>query len=134
VAKDVAVIGVKVLSNDGSGANSGILAGIEWTLLDALSKPDRPAVANLSLGGIQSIALNFACSILIGVGNVFMAVAAGNANVNACLVSPASGVLTMTVGATDINDVRSTFSNRGACVDIFGESLTSCFLLSVTRR
>lgn len=126
VAKQVDLVGVKVLSDEGGGSNSGILAGIDWVIGEA-QNDDRPGVVNMSLGGILSPSLNLAVSQLILQGGVFTAVAAGNSNVNACASSPSSGELPMTVGATDMNDNRASFSNRGDCVDIFapGVDITS---------
>ena len=133
VAKSVTLIGVKVLSNSGSGSNSGIIAGLAWLLDQALGDPGRPMVANLSLGGILSFSLNMATNVIVK-GGVFMAVAAGNSDVNACLSSPASGALPMTVGAVDKEDRRSEFSNRGSCVEIFapGSDITSIWYNSDT--
>ena len=50
---------------------------------------------------------------------VFFGVAAGNNNANAANYSPASEPTACTVGATDINDARASFSNYGALVDVF---------------
>eukprot|EP00756_Hemistasia_phaeocysticola_P022704 Hpha_TRINITY_DN15849_c1_g5::TRINITY_DN15849_c1_g5_i1::g.191645::m.191645 len=52
-----------------------------------------------------------------------VSVAAGNSNNDACLYSPSGegggpNGLSMTVGATDDADSRSSFSNWGSCVDI----------------
>lgn len=52
--------------------------------------------------------------------NVAQIVAAGNDNKNACSYSPASAANAVTVGATDINDNRASYSNYGKCLDIFG--------------
>jgi len=49
-----------------------------------------------------------------------MAVAAGNSNANACNYSPASTASAFTVGATDPDDGRASYSNYGKCLDIFG--------------
>lgn len=120
VAKSVNLVGVKVLADDGSGANSFVLSGIEWVIEQALNNPGSPKVCNLSLGGFRSTALNRAVSALVTQGGVFTAVAAGNDDINACLQSPAAAKYVISVGATDKNDVRSVFSNFGPCVDIFG--------------
>jgi subtilisin family serine protease len=56
-----------------------------------------------------------------------MALAAGNSNADACNSSPSSTTEAITVGASDINDVRASFSNWGSCVDWFapGVNITS---------
>lgn len=118
VAKAVNLVTVKVLDQDGSGSTDGVLGGVEW-VVDNASKTDGPHVANLSLGSEFSESLNKACSNGV-VQGVFMAVAAGNEDIDACLVSPAASVISMTVGASDRTDRRASFSNSGKCVDIFG--------------
>ncbi|SMB93592.1 S8 family peptidase [Deinococcus hopiensis] len=122
VAKGVKLVAVKVLGCDGSGTNSGVIAGINW----AASNRSGPAVANMSLGGTASQATDDAVTGAVNKGLV-MAVAAGNDNKDACTSSPARAAAAITVGATDRNDVRSTFSNYGTCVDIFapGTNITS---------
>ena len=110
---------VKVLGCDGSGFTSTIIAGVDWVTANAL----KPAVANMSLGGPSSPALDTAVLNSVASG-VFYAVAAGNEGANACNVSPAragagldNGIVT--VAATDPADQEPAFSNFGACVDIW---------------
>lgn len=76
------------------------------------------AVANMSLGGGFSSAINSAAKALIDAG-VFLAVAAGNSNDDASFYSPASEPTVCTVGATDSSDARASYSNYGSLVDIF---------------
>ena len=125
VAKGVKLVTVKVLDQDGSGPTDGILEGIEW-VADQAAESDQPSVANLSLGGEFTRALNEACGRAV-LGGVFLSVAAGNDNVNACLVSPAASLISMTVGASNQLDARATFSNFGTCVNVFapGVDITS---------
>ena len=125
VAKAVSLIAVRVLNCQGSGSYSGIIAGVDWVKNHAAAGPG-PAVANMSLGGGVSSALNTAVDNAVKSGVVF-AVAAGNENTNACLRSPASADSALTVGATGSNDARASFSNYGTCVDIFapGVGITS---------
>ncbi|MDP9434835.1 MAG: S8 family peptidase, partial [Actinomycetota bacterium] len=85
VAKAAALRAVRVLNCNGSGSTSRIIAGIDWVRANHI----KPAVANMSLGGGYSFALNTATNNLSKAG-VFVAVAAGNENQNACNVSPAS--------------------------------------------
>jgi len=49
---------------------------------------------------------------------VFVIVAAGNDNADACKYSPSSAGWVMAVGATTKYDNRAAFSNWGKCVDI----------------
>jgi subtilisin family serine protease len=92
-----------------------------------------PAVANMSLGGSASTALDQAVANSIAAG-VSYAIAAGNSNANACSSSPARVAAANTVGATTSSDVRSSFSNYGTCVDVFapGSSITSAWYSSDT--
>src|SRR5436189_5434306 len=85
VAKSVSLHGVRVLSCAGLGLTSQIIAGIDWVRQNAV----KPAVANMSLGGGLSTALNDATTNLWESG-VFVAVAAGNDNADACPASPAT--------------------------------------------
>jgi subtilisin family serine protease len=112
VAKSVQLRGVRVLGCTGSGSTSGIIRALDWIRVNAT----RPAVANMSLGGGYSSALNNATAALSNSG-VFMAVAAGNENQNACYVSPASTSVAYTTAASDRTDLRAAFSNWGSCVD-----------------
>ena len=129
VAKGVSLIPVRVLDCAGSGAWSGVIAGVDWTAASTL----RPAVANLSLGGGASAAVDAAVSAAVGKG-VTMVVAAGNNNADACSYSPAREPKAITVGATASDDVRASYSNFGTCVDIFGpgSSITSAWYTGAT--
>ncbi|KAI8952899.1 subtilisin-like protease PR1K [Xylaria longipes] len=118
VAKKVSLYAVKVLGADGSGTNSGVIAGMDFVVSDA---PDRDCpkgvVVNLSLGGGVSTAVNAAAANVVSAGH-FMAVAAGNDADDASNSSPASEPTVCTVGATDKTDALSYFSNFGQLVDI----------------
>ncbi|MEW2069355.1 S8 family peptidase [Streptomyces sp. NPDC007346] len=125
VAKGVALRGVRVLDCNGSGSYSGIIAGFDWIRNNAV----KPAVANASLGGGYSSAVNNAAAALNNSG-VFLAVAAGNSNDDACNYSPATAPGVISVAASDSSDRRASFSNFGRCTDIFapGVSVTSARL------
>jgi subtilisin family serine protease len=129
VAKGVRLFRVRVLSCSGSGSNSGVIAGVDWVRANHI----KPAVANMSLGGGASSALDTAVNNSINAG-VTYAIAAGNSNANACNSSPARVPAAITVGSTTINDARSSFSNFGTCLDIFapGSSITSAWSTSNT--
>jgi len=129
VAKAASLIPVRVLDCTGAGAWSGVIAGVDWVA----ASPLRPAVANMSLSGPASSALDSAIAGAVARG-VVITVAAGNSNADACTVSPAREPSAITVGATTSGDARSSFSNYGACVDIFapGSSITSAYNLSST--
>jgi subtilisin family serine protease len=106
-----------VLGCAGTGSTSGVIKGVDWVTANAV----KPAIANLSLGGGASTALDNAVKASADSG-VFYSIAAGNSNTNACTSSPAragthDGV--MTTAATDSNDEEASFSNFGPCVDIW---------------
>lgn len=89
IAKAASIIAVKVLGADGNGAYSDIIAGIEWVMNSATTS-GKPSVANMSLGGPSSDAIDQAVQNAIDAG-VHFAVAAGNAAVDADSTSPARG-------------------------------------------
>ena len=110
VAKNVTLVAVRVLDSSGSGTNSGVIAGVDFVTSD--HQAGQPAVANMSLGGGISTALDDAVTNSINDG-VTYAIAAGNSNVDACTTSPARVASAITVGATTITDARASFSNFG---------------------
>lgn len=114
VAKSVRLHAVRVLDCDGSGTTSDVIAGIDWVKAHHAAK----SVANLSLGGPKSTALNNAVTALSKSG-VFVAVAAGNDATDACSGSPASAASVEAAAATSSNDTRASFSDYGSCVDIY---------------
>ncbi|MBE0370480.1 S8 family peptidase [Pseudoalteromonas aurantia] len=124
VAKNVNVVGVRVLGCNGSGTNSGVIAGINWVKNNASG----PSVANMSLGGGASQATDDAVNNAVAAGISFV-VAAGNDNSSACNYSPARAANAITVGSTTSSDSRSSFSNYGNCLDIYapGSSIKSAW-------
>jgi subtilisin family serine protease len=119
VAKGVTLVAVRVLDCSGSGTTSGVIAGVDWVTANHPAL----AVANMSLGGGASTALDQAIQNSIASG-VSYAVAAGNGNAfgiaqNACNYSPARVPEAMTIGATTKTDVKASWSNYGSCVDWF---------------
>ena len=114
VAKGVTLVGVKVLDCNGEGLLSDVVKGVNWVTAHAV----KPAVANMSLGGGASTALDAAVNRSIAAGVTYV-LAAGNENRDACKVSPARVSRALTVGATNGTDTRAPFSNYGKCVDLF---------------
>ena len=130
IAKQASIAPVRVLDCNGSGSNSGVIAGVDWVA----GNHQKPAVANMSLGGGNSDALDNAVRNAVNAG-VTMVVAAGNDNANACNGSPNRVAEALTIGATTNTDQRSSFSNYGACVDVFapGSDITSAWYQSDTQ-
>jgi subtilisin family serine protease len=131
VAKNVTLVAVRVLDSSGSGTNSGVISGVDFVTSD--HQAGQPAVANMSLGGGISSALDTAVTNSINDG-VTYAIAAGNDNLDACNTSPARVASAITVGSTTTSDARSSFSNFGTCLDIFapGSGITSSWNTSDT--
>jgi subtilisin family serine protease len=113
VAKDVRLHGIRVLGCNGIGSVASTVEGIDWVTANHIS----PAVANMSMGSAASVLMDFAVQASIDAGVTYV-VAAGNANTSACQYSPARLPAAITVGATDQNDARASFSNYGSCVDL----------------
>jgi subtilisin family serine protease len=131
VAKGVTLVAVRVLNCSGSGTTSGVIAGVDWVTAD--HQGSDPAVANMSLGGGASSALDAAVQNSIADG-VSYAIAAGNGNAggrhqDACKTSPARVSEAMTVSATDKTDKKASWANYGNCVDWFapGVGITSAW-------
>jgi subtilisin family serine protease len=123
VAPDAPLTGVKVLGCSGSGADSRIIAGIDWVTANA----KKPAVANMSLGGPPpSQALDDAVMGSVNSG-IFYSIAAGNDAADSCGGSPEGtgknpGVIT--VGATNTSDRDPSWSNYGPCVDFWAPGVS----------
>jgi len=119
VAKKTQLFAVKVLNSGGSGTTAGVIAGMDFVTADAPTRNcPNGTVANMSLGGSRSTAINAAAAAMVKAG-VFLSVAAGNSNDDTTYYSPASEPTACTVGASDVDDVRAWFSNYGSLVDIF---------------
>ena len=133
VAKDVNIVSVRVLDCNGSGSVSNVVAGINYVTGIKRANPGKAMVANMSLGGGANASLDQAVRDSITAGIPY-AIAAGNGNIfgsgqDACNVSPARVATALTVGATDTNDTRTTWSNYGSCVDIYapGNNIVSSY-------
>ncbi|KKZ60348.1 hypothetical protein EMCG_04906 [[Emmonsia] crescens] len=129
VAKKAKLVAVKVLGCGGQGSITGILMGINWAVKHAREHGGiRKSVMNLSLGSSHSPAFNAAIKAVVDAG-FFVAVSAGNDNIDASKSSPASEPVVCTIGATDFNDKIASFSNFGSAVDLFapGVDIVSTF-------
>lgn len=130
VAKGVSLHAVRVLDCGGNGTDSTVIAGVDWVTAHRIT----PAVANMSLGGGASTALDTSVQNSINAG-VTYAIAAGNDyGVDACTESPGRVAAALTVGSSTSVDAKSDFSNIGTCLDLFapGSSITSAWNTSNT--
>jgi subtilisin family serine protease len=125
VADGATIHAVRVFNCSGGGATTAIIiAAVDFVAQNCGTQAGR-CVANMSLGGPVSTAMNSAVANAITAGIPF-AVAAGNTRQgqpgpdDACTRSPASEPRGITVAAVDDIDRRANFSNFGTCVDIFG--------------
>lgn len=128
VAKDAQLHAVRVFGCTNQKSTwEQIIAGVDWVTAHHI----KPAVASMSLGGGVYQAMDDAAKNLVAAG-VSVVVAAGNSNEDACNTSPARAPGTITVGSIAQNDARSSFSNWGACVNIFapGSDITSAWYTS----
>jgi aqualysin 1 len=126
MASAATLIPVRVLACNGSGTNTGVINGVNH-VANNCGTTER-CVANMSLGGGASTALDNAVTAAVNRGVTFV-VAAGNSNTNANTSSPARALAALTVGSlsdtgypgrTNSNSIaRSSFSNFGTVVDIW---------------
>jgi subtilisin family serine protease len=115
VAKGAIVHPVRVLDCAGNGTIADVIQGLDFVRANVAAFP---AVANMSVFGAKSQALNDAVAAVTA-ADIPVVVAAGNFNIDACMGSPASEPSAITVGATAPGEARAGFSDFGPCVDIF---------------
>ncbi|MGW3418788.1 S8 family peptidase [Streptomyces phaeochromogenes] len=112
VAPGAELLNGKVLDDEGSGDDSGILAGIEWAAEQGAD------VVNLSLGGGDTPGLDpleAAVDKFSADKGILFAVSAGNDGEfgEQTIGSPGSAEAALTVGAVDGDDKLAEFSSRG---------------------
>jgi serine protease AprX len=117
VAPEALIFAAKVLDGNGSGSMSGVMAGIEWAILE-----QKVRVINLSLGGSGSgdgkDALSVLCDEAVTQAGVVICVAAGNSGPGERTIgSPGCAREVITIGAVDDNGVIANFSSRGPTAD-----------------
>ena len=124
VAKKSIIMGVKVLSCNGSGTTASVLNGMEYIL----NQPGNlTKIINMSLGGGRSRSID---DLIANSPNALFIVAAGNSNTDACTGSPSGSPGALTVAASDIRDQKAPFSSYGACIDIVapGVNITAPYI------
>jgi subtilisin family serine protease len=125
VAKRVRLLGVRVLNCQGAGTYADVIEGVDWVRANSPG----PAVANMSLGGSKSAALDTAVNNLANSG-VFVSVAGGGSGSDACNFSPAGAAGAFAVAASDRTDHVAPFNNFGPCIKMYapGVLITSTWL------
>lgn len=122
------IVSVRVLNSEGVGSVSDVVAGLEWTSDQILSKQAegrdkfKGAVVLLALGapvGVRSRALEVAVERFSRETNSLLVTASGNQNEDACRSVPAKSLRALTVAATDSRDMNYAWNNLGRCVDVF---------------
>jgi cerevisin len=126
VCVDAKLVAVKVLDCEGSGRLSSVIKGMEWVYKQhqqaqqESNKVKRKSVINMSLGGGYSSTINKVVeTISTTAPDLYVVVAAGNENQDACQTSPASSEYAFTIMASDMYDSRARFSNWGSCAYIY---------------
>jgi len=126
VAPNISIVPFKVLDEDGRGTWDDVASGIIASV-DAGVR-----VINLSLGGDSSDVIEDALRYADENGCLVVA-AAGNDGTNE-LIYPASSEYTISVGATDNENLRAYFSSYGEGLDIMapGEDILSIYVDGLT--
>ena len=125
VAKGVSVVPVRVLDSCGKGSATMVLSGLNWILAD--HQPGEKAVVNMSIGfDSPALSIDAVIKSLLAEGVVVVA-ASGNDGGSACGKTPAGTEGTISVASSTSSDAEPSFTNFGACVDIFapGQSVVS---------
>jgi cerevisin len=137
VAQGANIIGVKVLGDDGSGSSSDTIKGMDWVVTQHEKRKTQPGFVGSIMSmswGLQGTA-NAVDEVIAGASaaGIHVSVAAGNDGVDACGSTPAhlggANSNVVTVGAINIQNKVSSFSNIGKCVDIYapGEQILSAW-------
>ncbi len=131
VAKEVTLVPVRVFGCAGGGSASTIISGLNWII--GHHGAGAPAVANMSLGGPTSDAMDAAVNATINDG-VTVVVASGNDADWSCFQSPARVPAAITVNASTTADDDADFSNYGSCSDLYapGVGVLSAYYTSNT--
>ena len=129
VADGVRIMPVKVLDDTGSGTTAAIASGIIWAA-------DHGAdVINMSLGGDEDPAVDSAIDYARSQNVVVVAAVGNSGDAGNPVMYPGASPGVIGVAATDINDVRPSFSESGPQVDVAapGVDVASLYLASTTQ-
>lgn len=121
VAKLSNLYSMKVCDQNGNCAVSSVVAAIAATMNDSPNKPcTKGVVINLSLGGLNAGWSSVSQAVVSATNaGILVVSAAGNDGANAANYLPASAAGSCTVGATDVNDAKPSWSNWGNKLAVF---------------
>ncbi|MER5945215.1 S8 family serine peptidase [Streptomyces sp. NPDC001904] len=112
VAPDATLAVGKVLSDEGSGSESQIIAGMEWAAKDVKAR-----VVSMSLGSDTGSdgtdPMSAAVNTLSKETGALFVIAAGNYSAPGTIGSPGAADSALTVGAVDSDDRAAYFSSQG---------------------
>jgi subtilisin family serine protease len=111
-APEVDLYAVKVLGANGSGAWSGVAAGIDWAVQNGMN------VINMSLGGTSSSQAVADAVAAAQAAGILVVSAAGNLGCCNTVLYPAKYPGSMAVAAVDQSDVWASFSSTGPEMDV----------------
>ena len=114
------IVNVKVLGDNGSGSFSWIINGILYAAGCDTTPcgPRRADIINMSLGATGSCSSSLQAAIdQAWSQGLVVAAAAGNSGASGA-ITPANCNRVIGVGASDQNDLKASFSNSGAGVDV----------------
>ncbi|WP_185962680.1 RHS repeat-associated core domain-containing protein [Thalassomonas sp. M1454] len=119
VVSDANIKAVKILNDSGSGPLSALIEALDYLGDggDSTMSPNAIILIPYGFGG-QNYLIESQIDLLFIQGHTVV-VQAGNSNADACSETPSFIGSSITVGASDINDVTAPFTNWGACVDLF---------------
>ncbi|WP_019585066.1 S8 family serine peptidase [Deinococcus apachensis] len=120
VASGVNLYMARVLGNDGSGASSGIINGVNWCAAQLKSQggTENKVVISMSLGGGR--ASQTEQRAYTSVYNKGALIVAATGNDGAAVSYPAAYTNVVGVGAIDSSEAKADFSNFGSQVDLVG--------------
>ena len=131
-APNATIHSIRAIGCNGQANIADIIGGLNWIALNA----KLPAVISMSVG-TESISqpLQLAVNNTVSLFNISIVAAAGNAGTDSCMNTPSRSVYVTSVGATNIRDERSKFSNNGKCVNVYAPGeLIYCANLASTYR
>ncbi|MGW6360008.1 S8 family serine peptidase [Streptomyces sp. NPDC055092] len=112
VAPDATLAVGKVLSDQGSGSESQIIAGMEWAAKDVKAR-----IVSMSLGSAQGTdgtdPMSQAVDTLSKDTGALFVIAAGNSGAAGTIGAPGAADAALTVGAVDSADKAASFTSKG---------------------